>query len=100
MEIPVKKLIFVLTLLTLNGCATQSFLVNNERGVDSFSEERRQNFFVSGLGQKKEIDATEICGDSDKILKVESRLTFLDAFLGVLTHGIYTPRTANVYCRK
>ncbi len=45
------------------------------------------------------MDATEIFDGADKILKVSSRLTFLDGFLGVLTQGIYTPRTATVECK-
>lgn len=94
-----KKLSILIALIVLSGCATQSFMVNNERGVESYTVEKRQNFFVAGIGQEEELDATEICGGSDNIMKVSSRLTFVDGFLGFLTQGIYTPRTATVDCK-
>jgi len=52
------------------------------------------------LGQEKELDAATIFGGSDKVVKVESKLEFIDGVLGFLTAGLYTPGHAKVYCRK
>ncbi len=37
-------------------------------------------------------------GGADKVAMVQSHVTFLDGFLGAITFGIYTPRSARVYC--
>jgi len=95
-----KKFNLILTLLLLNGCATQTYHVNSIGNANVEKEERMQNFFVAGVGQENELDAAKICHGTENIIKVESKLSFLDGFLGVLTSGIYTPRTAKVYCKK
>ncbi|MDQ6961439.1 MAG: Bor family protein [Mariprofundaceae bacterium] len=92
-----KNLILALALIAMTGCATQSFTLHNS-GSGTLSKEDSQSFFISGLGQEKQFNAATICGGADKVAKVEVELTFLDGFLGGLTLGIYTPRTARVYC--
>jgi len=41
-----------------------------------------------------------ICGGADKVAKVQSKLEPKDLFFGIITLGIYTPHTANVYCQE
>jgi len=84
---------------TMSGCATQTYHINGGSATTPTAD-KMQNFFVSGLGQTKEMDAAKICGGADKIIKVESKHEFVDGVLGVLTWGIYTPRHAKVYCKK
>lgn len=83
----------------LSGCATSTYMVNGNSSTNP-EEEDMQNYFVSGLGQKKEMNAAEICGGADKVAKVVTHTKFVDGFLGVITAGLYTPRTAKVYCIK
>ncbi|MCC4796630.1 Bor family protein [Enterovibrio norvegicus] len=92
-----KTAVLVVGALMLSGCAQQTFVVNDKQG--NLEEEAMQSFFVSGIGQKKTIDAASICGGAENVAKVEVQQTFLDGFLGVVTFGIYTPRDARVYCR-
>ena len=68
-----KKTIVFIALLSLAGCATQTYHIN--RGSASMpTVNKMQNFFISGLGQEKELDAAAICGGSDNVVKVESKL--------------------------
>ena len=93
-----KKLFFILAFVALSfGCATQTYYINGDAQAVPKTQEM-QPFFVSGLGQTQEINATEICGGSENVAKVQSKDNFIDILLGVLTSGIYTPRTAIVYC--
>ena len=57
-----------------------------------------QAFFVSGLGQSQEVDAAGLSGGIEKVGKVETHMSFMNGFLGVISSGIYTPRQATVYC--
>jgi len=95
----VKKVFLAILITVITGCSTQTYYVNNERAIDPDKEES-QTFFISGIGQQQEIDAAKVCGGVDKIAKVESELTFVDGLLGGITFGIYTPRTARIYCSK
>ena len=57
-------------------------------------------FFVSGIGQKKTVDAAKICGGAENVVKTETQQTFVNGY-GLLTLGIYTPLEARVcsqYC--
>ncbi|WP_130802425.1 Bor family protein [Acinetobacter ihumii] len=94
-----KKLIFVsLISLLSSGCATQTYLLSNE-GNSAPSYNKMQAFFVSGIGQEKEIDAAKICGGADKVSKVQTKITFLNGLLGQISYGVYTPRQILVYCK-
>lgn len=93
MKIP----LVILISLALTGCAKQSFYFkDNINGTPA--KEETHHFFISGLGQKKNIDAAEVCGGIDKVSRTETQLTFMNGILNVLTFGIYTPREATVYC--
>ena len=83
--------------LALSACSTQTAYVNGTVGKLSYEES--QTFFISGIGQEKTVDAVKVCGNSKNIAKVESEWTGKNILLGVLTFGIYTPRTARVYCQ-
>ncbi|MFJ5482755.1 Bor/Iss family lipoprotein [Pectobacterium actinidiae] len=83
--------------LVLTGCAQQTFTVKNE-SVATPKQVTTHHFFVSGIGQKKTIDAAAVCGGSDKVVRTETQQTFVNVLLGVVTFGIYTPREARVYC--
>ena len=56
------------------------------------------HFFVSGIGQKKTVDAAKICGGAENVVKTETQQTFVNGLLGFITLGIYTPLEARVYC--
>ena len=54
------------------------------------------HFFVSGIGQKKTVDAAKICGGAENVVKTEAQQTFVNGLLGFITLGIYTPLEARV----
>ncbi len=82
----------------LVGCANQRFNVAGDLSTAPKSEES-QTFFVSGIGQQKTVDAAKVCGGAAKVDGVAVEQAPLDVLLGVVTFGIYTPRTARVYCK-
>lgn len=81
----------------VSACSTQTAVLNTERGASSKDE--MQTFFVSGIGQTQTINAAEVCGGTDNVLKVETVYSPLNWGLGLITFGIYTPRDAKVYCK-
>lgn len=92
----------IIATLIMTGCATQTFQIDSSASSSASTptKEVRQTFFISGLGQTQELNAATVCGGADKISKVEAQSTLVDNLLGILTAGIYTPRTARVYCVK
>ena len=42
------------------------------------------HFFVSGIGQKKTVDAAKICGGAENVVKTETQQTFVNGLLGLL----------------
>ena len=93
-----KLMLVALCTFLVTGCATQTYYVNG-RTTSEPTVDKMQSFFLSGIGQEQELDAAGVCGGADKVVKVQSKLEFVDWFLGAISFGIYTPRHAKVYCR-
>ena len=90
----------VIAAAMLVGCANQRFNVAGDlSGAPTAKSEDSQAFFVSGIGQKQTVNAAQVCGDAGKVQGVAVEQSGMDVLLGVVTLGIYTPRTARVYCK-
>ena len=94
-----KKMLLATALaLLITGCAQQTFTVQNKPAAVAPKETITHHFFVSGIGQKKTVDAAKICGGAENVVKTETQQTFVNGLLGFITLGIYTPLEARVYC--
>ena len=85
--------------LLITGCAQQTFTVQNKPAAVAPKETITHHFFVSGIGQKKTVDAAKICGGAKMLLKQKPQ-AFVNGLLGFITLGIYTPLEARVYCSQ
>ena len=93
-----KKMLLATALaLLITGCAQQTFTVQNKPAAVAPGN-HHHHFFVSGIGQKKTVDAAKICGGAENVVKTETQQTFVNGLLGFITLGIYTPLEARVYC--
>ena len=96
-----KKMLLATALaLLITGCAQQTFTVQNKPAAVAPKETITHHFFVSGIGQKKTVDAAKICGGAENVVKTETQQTFVNGLLGFITLGIYTPLEARVYCSQ
>ena len=69
-----KKMLLILPLaLLITGCAQQTFTVQNKPAAVAPKEAITHHFFVSGIGQKKTVDATKICGGAENVVKTEAK---------------------------
>ena len=76
-----KKMLLASALaLLITGCAQQTFTVQNKPANDKVS----LSFLCSGIGQKKTVDATKICGGAENVVKTETQQTFVNGLLGLL----------------
>ena len=80
-------------------CSTDVYC-SKQTGNSSTKETITHHFFVSGIGQKKTVDAAKICGGAENVVKTETQQTFVNGLLGFITLGIYTPLEARVYCSQ
>ena len=59
--------------LLITGCAQQTFTVQNKPAAVAPKETITHHFFsVSGIGQKKTVDAAKICGGAENVVKTEN----------------------------
>ena len=91
-----KMLLATALALLITGCAQQTFTVQNKPAAVAPKETITHHFFVSGIGQKKTVDAAKICGGAENVVKTETQQTFVNGLLGFITLGIYTPLEARV----
>ena len=73
--------------LLITGCAQQTFTVQNKPAAVAPKETITHHFFVSGIGQKKTVDAAKICGGAENAVKTETQQTFVNGLLGFITLG-------------
>ena len=69
---------------------------SKQTGSSGNKGNHHHHFFVSGIGQKKTVDAAKICGGAENVVKTETLQTFVNGLLGFITLGIYTPLEAPV----
>ena len=79
-----KKMLLATALaLLITGCAQQTFTVQNKPAAVAPKETITHHFFVSGIGQKKTVDAAKICGGAENVVKTETQQTFVNGLLGL-----------------
>ena len=77
-----KKMLLATALaLLITGCAQQTFTISKQTGSSSTKETITHHFFVSGIGQKKAVDAAKICGGAENVVKTETQQTFVNGLL-------------------
>ena len=73
-----KKMLLATALaLFITGCAQQTFTVQNKPAAVAPKETITHHFFVSGIGQKKTVDAAKISGGAENVVKTETQQTFV-----------------------
>ena len=87
--------------LLITGCSTDVYC-SKQTGSSSTKGNHHPSFLsVSGIGQKKTVDAAKICGGAENVVKTETQQTFVKMDCSVsITLGIYTPLEARVYCSQ
>ena len=83
-----KKMLATALALLITGCAQQTFTVQNKPAAVAPKETITHHFFVSGIGQKKTVDAAKICGGAENVVKTETQQTFVNGLLGFITLSI------------
>ncbi len=98
------KICLAISFLLVASCATQTFSVNPSvkrevpAGNPHFS--KWSHFFVGGIGQSDFRNSSEMCKDNGGVSFVETRQGAGQVIVTILTYGIYSPRTMNIYCNK
>ena len=90
-----KKMLLATALaLLITGCAQQTFTVQNKPAAVAPRETITHHFFVSGIGQKKTVDAAKICGGAENVVKTETQQTFVNGLLGLYFRHLYSAGSA------
>ena len=75
----------------LQGCAQQTFTVQNKPAAVAPKETITHHFSFLELGRRKLFDAAKILWRRRKnVVKTETQQTFVNGLLGFITLGIYT----------
>ena len=91
-----------LTAVTLLIAGCHNITIRPEgvaKRVDRPDFEESKDFWVFGLVNEHSVDVRPICG-SRKLAQMQAQSTFIDSLIGVVTLGIYTPRSVRVWCQE
>jgi hypothetical protein len=76
------------------GCHTMRFELSDARHEEVVYE--RKSFFFWGLAPTLEVDVATRCPAG--VAAIRERTTFTDGLLGLMTLGIWQPRSSWYYC--
>ena len=89
-----KKMLLATALaLLITGCAQQTFTVQNKPAAVAPKETITHHFFVSGIGQKKTVDAAKFVA-AGNVVKTETQQTFVNGLLGFIFRHLYSAGSA------
>ena len=88
--------------LLITGCAQQTFTVQNKPAAVAPKETITHHFFVSGIGQKKTVDAAKICGGAENVVKKTEtqQTTIVTVARFYYFRHLYSAGEARVYCSQ
>ena len=91
-----------LGVVLLAGCRKTSFAIEPMVGdikpvFKTKTHKKKAHFFLFGMVGMKTFDLQEFCPQGAEWFQFQR--TFTDVFLGVVTLGIYTPRTLGLKCK-
>lgn len=90
-----KRIVLTLLLVgALAGCHTMRFDISPDASAPPISD--MKSYFLFGLVPTRQIDLAQYCPNGTAAIVEET--TFLDGFCGLITLGIWTPRTSRYYC--
>ncbi len=102
-----KNLLLIAVIFAANGCATSArravFINRDSKGGHVPKINKTHHFIMGGVGQSRIVFADQICGGSDKIVKIETESAFSGAFVSSLifwTYWLYQPILFRVYCSE
>ena len=94
-----KKMLLATALaLLITGCAQQTFTVQNKPAAVAPKETITHHFFVSGIGQKKTVDAAKICGGAENVVKNRNPANIRKWIARFYYFRHLYPLEARVYC--
>ena len=93
--------IILLTLITLlSGCAAVTITESGDSNFKYHPDyEESKHFFLWGVIGEHHIDVTKICIRTPTV-QMQTKFSGWDAFYGLITLGIYLPRTAKIWCER
>ena len=91
-----KMLLATVLALLITGCASIMLTAQNKPAAVAPKETITHHFFVSGIGQKKTVDAAKICGGAENVVKTETQQTFVNGLLGFITSLVFILRWKRV----
>jgi len=98
MNIGRKGIALTAAFVFMGGCASVTITPKGQGKLESpptYSE--KQPLYLFGFVGEPHVNVKKICGDN-KIRQLQTIDQFSDRLLGIVTLGIYTPRTAKVWC--
>lgn len=93
-----KKILLIAALFCLCSCSTVTIRNSDKMPPVRPSDISSNKFFVAGIGQESIVDPNEVCDGRGYTVKTYYSVS--DGVLAVITFGIYTPSTTEIYCEK
>ncbi len=86
--------------ILLNGCSSVTVRTDQlEKNHDTPTYQKRYNYYWWGLKGEHSVNVRLVC-QGKPVEQMQTAFTLSDTLMGLITIGIYNPRTARVWCQE
>jgi predicted RND superfamily exporter protein len=95
-----RQITILLAIFILSSCSAVTVRTDSERKSQNPPNfEKRYNYYFWGFKGEHKVNVRMVCKGKD-IEQIQSIHTFRDNLLALITLGIYSPRTARIWCEE
>ena len=95
-----KNILLIVLVLSISACSSVTIRTDNQKKIrQAPTYEKRFHYYWWGLKGDHKVNVRLAC-QGKEVKQMQSVYTFGDSVLGLITLGIYSPRTARVWCAE
>lgn len=95
-----KKISIILICFLITSCSSVTLRTDDKSKINTPpSFQKKYTYWFAGLKGEHKVNIREVCA-GQKVTQIQSVATIKDTFFGIITIGIYAPRSARVWCKE
>lgn len=98
-RLPMRIAMVFCLIFMVSGCFRHTYVTDKPAAVHPANNKQFKGFFLYGIiPTEPQTPLQDICPNG--VARIETEESFINGLASYLTRGIYTPRTARIYCQE
>lgn len=98
-RLPMRIAMVFCLIFMVSGCFRHTYVTDKQVAAYPAKETQFKSFFLYGIiPTEPQTPVREVCPNG--VARIETKESFLNGVINVVTYRIYTPRSARIYCQE